>query len=409
MAASTSPAASSSDPASDAPPAVGTVRFDSGRADVDGGRDLRFEAPIATLEIGRDDDPRVALERLQAELDAGRWVAGYLAYEAGYPLQDLPVPDGVEGPLGWFGIYDRPVHQAAAASSAAGPAAEVAGPASGTSSGTHDFRFSPSRHVWATRVADVHERIRAGATYQLNLTGRMRFRADAGGWRAYRAWRGAQPVPFAAYLRPSEAHEIVSLSPELFVRSDGRAIWTRPMKGTAPRGRDAAEDERFAVALRDDPKTRAENVMIVDLLRNDLGRVAAFGSVRADPLFAVERYASLLQMTSTVRAELRPELRGRGLAATLAALFPCGSVTGAPKRATMQAISEIEDGPRGAYTGAIGYGAPDGSFVFSVAIRTAEVRGRDGLMGLGCGVLIDSDADAEYDEALLKGAFARSA
>ncbi len=382
------------------PPAVGTVRLDSGRSDADGAHDLRFAAPLRTVRIEPGDDPGAALEALQAELDRGRWLAGYLAYEAGYPLLGLPLPPWVDGPLGWFGVYDGPVD----------PGRDDAGASDDVpASGARDFAFAPSRGRWRRQVADVHERIRAGATYQLNLTGRMRFRAEAGGWAAYRAWSRAHPVPFGAYLRPSADHEIVSLSPELFVRSDGTRVWTRPMKGTAPRGRDPAEDERGVERLRCDPKTRAENVMIVDLLRNDLGRVAAFGSVRVDPLFAVERYASLLQMTSTVRAELRPELRGRGWAATVAALFPCGSVTGAPKRATVEAIAEIEGRPRGAYTGAIGYAAPDGRFAMSVAIRTAEVRGLDGVIGLGCGVLIDSDADAEYDEALLKGAFARSA
>jgi para-aminobenzoate synthetase/4-amino-4-deoxychorismate lyase len=381
-------------------PAVGTVRLESGRPDADGARDLRFEAPLRTVRIEAGDDPAAALAGLQAEVDRGRWVAGYLAYEAGYPLLGLPLPDWVGGSLGWFGVYEGPV----APGGTDGPASDEA-----PVSGARDFAFVPSRERWRAQVADVHERIRAGATYQLNLTGRMRFRAEAGGWAAYRAWSRAHPVPFAAYLRPSAEHEIVSLSPELFVRSDGTRLWTRPMKGTAPRGRDREEDERLVDRLRCDPKTRAENVMIVDLLRNDLGRVAAFGSVRADPLFAVERYASLLQMTSTVRAELRPDLRGGGWAATLAALFPCGSVTGAPKRETVRAIAELEGRPRGVYTGAIGYAAPDGTFAMSVAIRTAEVRGRDGVIGLGCGVLIDSDADAEYDEALLKGAFARSA
>jgi para-aminobenzoate synthetase/4-amino-4-deoxychorismate lyase len=386
-------------------PAVGTVRLESGRSDVDGARDLRFEAPIRTVRIEPGDDPRAALEALQRELDGGRWLAGYLAYEAGYPLLGLPLPAWAGGPLGWFGVYDGPVAHGPEGRDREDPSLD----AGAVDSGARGFAFTPSRVRWRDQVADVHERIRAGASYQLNLTGRMRFRAEAGGWTAYRAWSRSHPVPFGAYLRPAADHEIVSLSPELFVRSDGRRVWTRPMKGTAPRGRDPDEDDRLAARLQLDPKTRAENVMIVDLLRNDLGRVAAFGSVRVDPLFAVERYASLLQLTSTVHAELRPELRGRGWAATVAALFPCGSVTGAPKRATVEAIAEIEGVPRGAYTGAIGYAAPDGSFAMSVAIRTAEVRGRQGVLGLGGGVLIDSDADAEYDEALLKGAFARSA
>jgi len=396
----------------DATPSVGTVLLESGRPDRDGGRSLRFEDPIATETLESGGDPRELFGRLQAHLDAGSWVAGALAFEAGYPLVELPVPSPPEGPLAWFGVYDAPSDGPSDGPSDVGSSGRHASPATGGAplrSGTRAFRFGTSRRCWGAQVDEVHERIRAGETYQVNLSGRMRFRAGRGGWAAYRAWSRAHPVPFAAYLRPGPQHEIVSLSPELFVRSDGRAVWTRPMKGTASRGADAAEDEARAAALRRDPKTLAENVMIVDLLRNDLGRVAAYGSVVADPLFEVERYPSVLQLTSTVRGELRPELRGRALPGVLEAMFPCGSVTGAPKRATMAAIAEIEREPRGIYTGAIGYAAPDGAFVFSVAIRTAEIRAGRGVLGLGSGVVIDSDAEAEYRETLLKGAFARSA
>ncbi|MDZ7708425.1 MAG: anthranilate synthase component I family protein [Trueperaceae bacterium] len=399
-----------------AAPPVGTVLLESGRPDRDGGRSLRFENPIATETLAPGGDPLELFARLQAHLDAGRWIAGALAFEAGYPLLGLPLPVGTVGALAWFGVYDAPAEMPPDApsdvpsdpSAATGP-----GPASVDDatlrSGTNAFRFATSPRRWRGQVDGVHDRIRAGETYQVNLTGRMRFRAGLGGWAAYRAWSRAHPVPFAAYLRPGDDHEIVSLSPELFVRSDGQAVWTRPMKGTAPRGSGPSQDDALAAALRADPKALAENVMIVDLLRNDLGRVATYGSVVADPLFEVERYPTVLQMTSTVRGELRPELRGRALPSVLEAMFPCGSVTGAPKRATMEAIAEIEDEPRGTYTGAIGYAAPDGAFVFSVAIRTAEIRSGRGVLGLGSGIVIDSVADEEYREALLKGAFARSA
>lgn len=389
-------------------PPVGTVLLESGRHDRDGGRSLRFEYPIATETLEPGADPMELFGRLQAHLDAGRWIAGTLAFEAGYPLLELPLPPGTTGSLAWFGVYDAPSDDASDDASDAGDESRDASPAT-FRSGTHGFRFGTSPRRWGAQVAEVHDRIRAGATYQVNLTGRMRFRADLGGWAAYRAWSRAHPVPFAAYLRPASDHEIVSLSPELFVRSDDQAVWTRPMKGTAPRGSGPSEDDASAAALRADPKTLAENVMIVDLLRNDLGRVAAYGSVVADPLFEIERYPTLLQMTSTVRGELRPELRGRALPRVLQAMFPCGSVTGAPKRATLEAIAAIEDEPRGSYTGAIGYAAPDGTFVFSVAIRTAEIRAGQGVLGLGSGIVIDSVADDEYREALLKGAFARSA
>jgi len=377
-------------------PEVGTVLLESGMPDPDGGRSLLFGSPSGMIELPAGGDPHEFLAALQRHLDRGRWLAGYLAFEAGYALLGLPEPPWVPATLAWFGSYDRPRPLAVAQ-------------ALGESSGATGFRFEPSREGWRAQVGEVHERIRAGTSYQVNLTGRMRFDAEAGGWAAYRAWSRAQPVPFAAYLRPSDEREIVSLSPELFVRSDGRSVWTRPMKGTAARGATPEEDRRLAEVLQADPKTRAENVMIVDMLRNDLGRVAEFGTVEARPLFEIERYATLLQMTSTVRATLRDDLRGRALPEVLSAMFPCGSVTGAPKRSTVTAIAEIEAQPRGVYTGAIGYAAPGGEFVFNVAIRTAEVAAGVGVLGLGGGILIDSDADAEYDEALLKGTFARSA
>jgi len=197
----------------------------------------------------------------------------------------------------------------------------------------------------------------------------------------------------------------LSFSPELFFRieNDGptRRIETRPMKGTARRGRTTREDREIAEWLRNDPKNRSENVMIVDLLRNDLGRVARTGTVHADRLFDVERYATLWQMTSTVSAELRPEV---GYQEIFRALFPSGSVTGAPKVRAMQLLAQLEDAPRGVYTGAIGYLSPQQT-VFNVAIRTLELEGGCGIMGAGSGIVIDSDPAEEYRECLLKASF----
>lgn len=385
-----------------AAPPVGSVHLDAGRADRDGAHGLHFEAPLAVETLARGQDPRDLYARLHAHLDAGRWVAGYLTYEAAHARHGLPTPAG-DAPLAWFGVYDGPRRERRGVGPVDGRPPPRA--ASGVAAGA----FAPDRATWRRRIAAVHAALAAGESYQANLTGRLAFDAPHGGFVAYRAWLAAHPVPFAAYLRPDAAREIVSLSPELFLRSDGDVVWTRPMKGTAPRLADPRLDAGQADALVADAKTRAEHVMIVDLLRNDLGRIAAPGGVDVPALFEAERYATVWQVTSTVRARLPAALRGRALGPALDAAFPCGSITGAPKRATMALLHTLEDGPRGAYCGAIGYAAPDGRFVFNVAIRTAEIAGGRGVLGLGGGIVVDSDADAEYDEALLKGRFVGSA
>jgi para-aminobenzoate synthetase/4-amino-4-deoxychorismate lyase len=272
-----------------------------------------------------------------------------------------------------------------------------------------DVRPEDDEAAWAAGVAAVHAALIAGDAYQVNLT--TGFTCRVGDLRdAYRALSAAQSVAYGALLDTGEV-ALASASPELFVRaqaSDGALhLLARPMKGTAPRGADAAADALAAAALRADPKNRAENVMIVDLLRNDLGRVARPGSVRTTRLLDVERYRRVLQMTSTVEADAPADVP---LSALLSALFPCGSITGAPKRRTMQLIADLERRPRGAYTGAIGFALPTAQghlreAVFSVAIRTLEVRGGLGRLGVGAGIVIDSDAAAEYAEVRAKARF----
>ena len=197
-------------------------------------------------------------------------------------------------------------------------------------------------------------------------------------------------------------HDVLSLSPELFFRREGKHMSTRPMKGTAPRGRTPREDARLKTWLAMDEKQRAENLMIVDLLRNDLGRVAKIGSVEVTDLFTVETYRSVHQMTSGISAELRSDM---GLKDMLRALFPCGSVTGAPKVRAMEIIRELEADPRGVYTGAIGHIAPSGDAQFNVAIRTVVLDAQGGEMGIGSGIVANSKADAEFEECLLKAQF----
>ena len=264
-----------------------------------------------------------------------------------------------------------------------------------------DCAVPVTEHQYAERIEQILDFIRAGDVYQLNFTIPLNVHATGSVASLYRRLHGVQPAPYSAFLHTQPSRHILSLSPELFFRVDEadtdpasmnkagptRRITTRPMKGTAARGRTTAEDRAQAQWLANDAKNRAENVMIVDLLRNDLGRLCNFGSVRVENLFAVERYPTLWQMTSTVTGELRPEA---GFQDIFRALFPCGSVTGAPKIRAMQLLAELEERPRGVYTGAIGFFSKEQT-VFNVAIRTLTLNGDAGTMGVGSGIVIDSE------------------
>ena len=274
--------------------------------------------------------------------------------------------------------------------------------------------------TYTAAIDEIHARIRAGETYQVNHTQRLRGRSVGTPLALYRRLRAAQPVPFGALIALPQDRWVLSCSPELFVRHQAGHLVTRPMKGTAPRHADPAADQASADWLARDVKNRAENLMIVDLLRNDLGRLATVGSVRVPQLFQVEPYRTVFQMTSTVEADLPPATE---FPAVLRALFPCGSITGAPKRQTMSVIGRLESSPRGLYTGAIGWlDAPDaadraagrsmGDFCLSVAIRTLEMGAgdpRDGTravtLGVGGGIVLDSDAASEAAECRHKVRF----
>jgi para-aminobenzoate synthetase/4-amino-4-deoxychorismate lyase len=254
-------------------------------------------------------------------------------------------------------------------------------------------------------VRRVRELIAAGETYQINLTDRLRAAEPGDPEQLYASLAGAQQGAYNAYLDLGR-FVIASASPELFLDWTGDTLRTRPMKGTAARDPDPAADAANARRLRASPKERAENVMIVDLLRNDLSRVAALGSVAVTELFALERYPTVWQLTSEITARVRP---GAGLVDVFRALFPCGSITGAPKPRSMEIIRDLEAGPRGVYCGAVGMVAPPGAPFrarFSVAIRTAVVdrRHNTAVYGAGGGITWDSDPAAEHAELLAKAA-----
>ncbi len=359
------------------------------------GRSLRFGTPLDLRRAQRLDQVRGVVAWAEAQQRAGRWVVLALAYEAAPAFDDaLCAHPPLEGlPLAWAASHAAPLGHAAPA-----PSAFAHGP----------WRPLVSPGQYAARFARLQGEILAGETYQANYT--LPFVCDFSG--DHRAWfdrlAQAQASGFCAWLDLG-GHRVLSLSPELFFRIDGRTIATRPMKGTAHRGATPEEDEALGAALARCPKNRAENVMIVDLLRSDLGRVAETGSVEASRLFHVERYPTVFQMTSEVRARLEP---GLGLADVLAALFPCGSVTGAPKVRTMQLLRELEPQARGIYCGAIGLLEPGGAdgpgrAVFSVPIRTLLLDASTGQarFGVGGGVTHDSHERGEYLECLAKMRF----
>lgn len=287
--------------------------------------------------------------------------------------------------------------------------------------GLMDLRASVDAPAFAEAIGRIHAAIRAGETYQVNYTYRIDGQAHGTPLALYRRLRARQPVPFGAWIRlpPGPAGEpggeVLSCSPELFLRHHAGRLTARPMKGTARRLRQAEADSETARHLSLDTKNRAENLMIVDLLRNDLGRLARIGTVKVPQLFEVEPYTTVFQMTSTVEAECRPEV---GLPELLRAVFPCGSITGAPKHHTMDLIAGLETTPRGLYCGAIGWldapgdGQRLGDFCLSVAIRTLSLgpAGRGGRhpvrLGVGAGIVLDSVAADEYEECRLKARFA---
>jgi para-aminobenzoate synthetase / 4-amino-4-deoxychorismate lyase len=392
--------------------------------------DASSDAPSSRLYTGfvrehRCTDP-LTLEATWAAVEAdqsGGLHAVLLAdYEWGARLQHVPQANP---PAALRVLMFRALRRLSCEDVAAWLQAQDAADAQAPGAGLLAWRPSIGRAEFGEAVARIHEAIRAGETYQVNFSFRLDGRMHGSPTALYRRLRQGQPVPYGALIalpvstpqatRAAQAW-VLSCSPELFLRHEAGRLTARPMKGTAPRSGDADADRATARWLQADVKNRAENLMIVDLLRNDIGRIARIGSVKVPALFAVEPHGAVLQMTSTVEAELAA---GVGFAQVLRAAFPCGSITGAPKRRTMGLISRLESTPRGLYTGAIGWvdAAPAqggcGAFCLSVAIRTLELAAVDeqeGLrparLGIGAGIVIDSEAASEWDECQLKARFA---
>ena len=391
------------------------VLLDDARAE--GASDAQlFEDPREVFVARRPEDVDPTLKAAEAaRLATGGTLAGYLAYEAGLALEAKLLPlaearSGAAGPLVWFGLFDAPQVI---------PAAEVplwlaeragAGPAS---IGPLEPQLSTGGYLEA--FATLQDAIRAGDIYQANLTMPLAGPARGDPLALYTAIRPSAQAGYGGVIFDG-SDWLLSFSPELFFSLRGRAAKVKPMKGTRPRGRTDEEDATLAAELAASVKDKAENLMIVDLMRNDLSRVAEAGSVRVDKLFAIESYPTVHQMVSTVRAELQP---GKGAIDMIRALFPCGSITGTPKIRAMELIDQVEPDARGPYCGAIGRidgpkNGEGGDAAFNVAIRTVrltpgENERHHAVLGVGGAIVADSNGMAEWRECLVKGGFARGA
>lgn len=353
------------------------------------------------IECKSRDQIDQCFQRLSEALAAGLFAVGMFSYELGYcferKLNALARADSPD-PLFTVLLFDKCLRLDAEQSTAF---VERNVPAEGLAA-FHDIRLNMSKEAYCEAVGAIRRYIREGDVYQVNLTFKYLFRHFGSPFALYRALRSRQRVQYGAFIRLPNA-SVLSLSPELFIRKNGDTLTGKPMKGTIRRGETPRADELLMAQLHDDAKNRAENVMIVDLIRNDLGRIADLGSVAVERLFEVEPYETLFQMTSTITARTDPLIPVRDL---FAALHPCGSVTGAPKIRAMEIIRELEVADRGLYTGAIGYMLPNRDWCFNVAIRTLILR-EDGTgeMGTGSGITYDSEPDREYEECILKGRF----
>ncbi len=362
-----------------------------------------FGTPRQVLTAHTWAEVPTVLDSVQAAAAAGAWCLGYLRYEAAAAFDTALRTHPADGPLAWFALYDQALPWPDNAETAPAPRLH--------------WQPTLTRSAFDTALHQIQQAIANGEYYQVNYTAPMLTHIEGDQATAapalFAALQRAQPGGYAAYLDTGDT-QVLSVSPELFFdwhcHTDSGQILARPMKGTAPRGSTPEQDAAQATALRTSPKERAENVMIVDLLRNDLSRIASPGSVQVPQLFHTQALPAVWQMTSDVQARTRA---GTTLAQVFAALFPCGSITGAPKVRAMQAITALESGPRGIYCGALGVVRPDTAggirATFNVPIRTVVLQGGQARCGIGSGITASAQASAEWNEWRHKRAFVEQA
>ena len=355
---------------------------------------LRFCDPVEVLTARTVSEVFQCLEKIEA---SGLWASGFISYEAAGAFDSALTTHAPGGlPLLQFGLFKNVETHPGLRPPLHGRGSYELG----------EWMPSVSRGEYAEAITSIKEHIAAGDTYQVNYTFRLNADFSGSPFGFFCDLAEAQQGHYAAFIETNE-FAICSASPELFFELKDGVITSRPMKGTLPRALTAEADRAAAVALKNSAKDCAENIMIVDMIRNDIGRIAEAGSVETVSRFDVEKYPTVWQLTSTVKGALKPRMDANGrekLSEIIKALFPCASITGAPKAKTMEIIRSLEKSPRGIYTGAIGFVAPDGAAQFNVAIRTAVVDRSAGVVeyGIGGGIVWDSNADAEYEEALSK-------
>lgn len=346
-----------------------------------------FEHPCQTLIAHTPAEVKPLLDQVDALARSGLWCVGYVRYEAASAFDHALHTHAPDGPLAWFGIYDKCLPW----------------PHDTTLQGSAQVHWHPAltRDTFDANMARIHQAIAAGELYQVNYTAALHGQLQGDPQALFMALQRAQPGAYSAFIDTGR-EQVLSVSPELFFDWHGKQILVRPMKGTAPRGASPATDAALAEQLRSTPKELAENVMIVDLLRNDLSRIAQPFSVHTPRLFQVQALPTVFQMVSDVSATTRP---GTTLTEVFSALFPCGSITGAPKVRAMQLICDLEPHPRGVYCGAVGVVRPGGHATFNVAIRTVTLKDDHAQCGIGSGITFDATAEAEWQEWRVKRGF----
>lgn len=363
--------------------------FESGFFDGSNSKSYILTGPVDTIKVNRYRDVESAFKKIE-EYSRKYYLAGYFSYELGYYFEksSFKTRDKVSYPLIHLCAFKKIT-------------AFDHGTDSGEDFRVDNLRLGFTRSEYLRKISRIKRHIMNGDTYQANFTGKYLFDFSGDAFSFYRDLRERQNVPYGAFCKFLDEY-VISLSPELFFRRDGNAIYSRPMKGTIERGKDIREDKCKVSELKKSAKEAAGNLMIVDLIRNDLGKISKTGSVGVSSLFEIERYDTLFQMTSTIKSTLKG---GTTYFDIFRSLFPGGSVTGAPKIRTMQILKEVENDDRNVYCGALGIIFPGKKAVFNLPIRTISIADGKAEMGVGGGITSDSDAEEEYRECLLKAKF----
>jgi len=379
----------------------------NGKTDTENYKSFVFLHPKDIISACQYYKVKDCFRKIEGMLSKGYYVAGYICYEAGYAFEEtLPKTNISTIPILWFGVYDKPIvynHKKGRFDTARCPFLELPKNKDLGSYNIKNIRPTKRLKTYLSDISKIKDYIKKGQTYQVNYTFKYKFSFYGCPYRMFFDLNKKQSVPYAAFISFG-SKKILSLSPELFFKKRANTIRVKPMKGTIERGKDISEDLIKERQLEDSIKNRAENIMIVDMLRNDLSRISKTGSVKTIRLFETEKYQTLFQMTSTVISKLK---YNPDCFSIFKNIFPSGSVTGAPKIRTMQIINELENAPRNIYTGSIGYISPEKNATFNVGIRTISLDKNEGKgeLGIGSGITISSDPIDEFNECRLKAHF----